>query len=163
MRVCGQCIEGNEQRDNHNAADEHMEEDSKDARLYCVEEASALRQRKLPQACPEGDGGAKSCDPAKAAARRTGLERGVNHHDGHAGEREDDLGKDAVDVRNWIHRWPSTGREAETATGVCTIMINRDSAGGCGGCTPVWIASVQSEGMTPITSMSTASGVSTVS
>ena len=70
-------------------------------------EAGACGQGELPEAGPEGKCGAEGGDPAKAAALPIAGERGVDQHDGHAGQGENDFGKDAEDVGNGIHRWAS--------------------------------------------------------
>ena len=100
-------VEREQERDENNAADEDVEEDGEGAGFDGGEEAGSFGQGKLPEAGPKGGCSSHGCDPSKRTARPGGRERGVNEHDDNSGQREDDLGEDAVDVGDWGHRWTS--------------------------------------------------------
>ena len=116
MAVVGQGVEREQKGDENDAADEDVEEDGEGAGFDGAEEAGSLRQRKLPEAGPESEGGSDGSDPAERTARPCGRERGVDQHDGDAGEGEDDLGEDAEDVGNGIHRWALPSWSSGVAT-----------------------------------------------
>ncbi len=111
MAVFRQGVEREQQSHQHDAANQHVEEDGKGAGFDGAVEAGSHGQGKLPQAGPQGEGGSDGRNPAQRAACPMGRQRGVDHHDGDAGQREDHLGKDTVDVGNGIHRWASPGSE----------------------------------------------------
>src|ERR1700722_15898254 len=168
MGVLGERVEREQKSHENNAADEDVEEDGEGAGFDGGVEAGSFRQGELPQACPEGDGGSDGGHPAEHATRQCGRQRGVDEHDGDAGQREDDLGEDAVDVGNWIHRWlsPVVGSAlilscVDDCAGDCWSVC---CEGGCcevswGGCTPVRMLLSQRFGARPITSMRMTSGV----
>ena len=103
VAVSGERVEGEQQRDEHDAADEHVEEDGESAGLDGAEEARALGQRKLPKTRPECEGCSEGGDPTERTARHTRWEGGVNQHHEHAGAGKNDLRKDAEDVGHGIH------------------------------------------------------------
>ena len=75
VAVCRERIERDEQRDEDDAADEHMEEDGEGAGLDGAVEAGSRGKRELPEAGPEGERGADGGDPAQRAARGGGGQR----------------------------------------------------------------------------------------
>ena len=107
VAVSGQGVEREEQCDKDDAANEHVEENCEGAGLNGAVEARALGQRELPEAGPEREGCSEGSDPAEGAADHGRGQRGVDQHDEDAGASEDQLGDDAVDVENGVHRCTS--------------------------------------------------------
>ena len=139
MARLGQSVEREQEGYEDDATDEDVEEDGEGAGFDGGEEAGSLRQGELPEAGPEGERGSDGGDPAERTARPRGRERGVEQHDGDAGEGEDDLGKDAVDVGSG---------DSLLASGVDDYQLAdlRHRAEACasqarcdGGWTPVWM------------------------
>ena len=108
MGVLGQSVEREQEGDENDAADEDVEEDGEGAGFDGASRSRCLRAGKAARGWPRGRSWFRWRRPSRAggAAMRGGSD-GVDEHDGDAGEREDDLGEDAVDVVNWSHRWTS--------------------------------------------------------
>ena len=158
VAVFGQRVEREKQSHEHDAADENVEEDGKGAGFDGAEEAGALRKRKLRKAAVDGQGGSDGGEKSEIAARPLRRKRRVDDHDGRAGEGENHLGEDAVDVGNGVHRWASGDEDSGKAAfvgwseGKATADPSTRRSGGSlrmtevrgvaadfsgGGCTPV--------------------------
>jgi hypothetical protein len=148
VALFGERVQREQQSYQHEAADQHVEEDGEGAGLDGAGEAGSHRQGNLPEAGPQREGGSEGGHPAQRTARPARGQGSVEQHYQHAGQREDDFGKDAEYTGNWIHRWPSPWNEMDND---------------CGGCGPAWMVGSQYIGAKPITSINAARGHSTAS
>ena len=75
VAVFRQSIEREQEGDQDDAADEDVEEDSEGAGFDGAEEAVPVRKAELPEASPQGDGGADGGDPTEWPPREAGGQR----------------------------------------------------------------------------------------
>src|SRR5580658_4439326 len=139
MTLLGEGVEGKEDGDENDAADEDVEENGESAGFNGRREAGSFRQRQLPETHPECDSGSKRSDPTEHASWKRRRRGCVDEHDGDAGEREYDFGENAFDGGNGRrHGWASGsgGNEAALLSPVSETKPGAPTATAfcCGGC-----------------------------
>ena len=98
--VALEVVERLEEGDEKDCADDVMEENRERVDLDGVGEGvNRNAEGDLIRACDERGDGAGDGDPAQRLAAGGGLEARLGQHDEHAGEGEDELGKECEDVR----------------------------------------------------------------
>ena len=95
MAVFRQRVEREQQRHQHDAADQHVEEDGEGAGLDRAEETGSNWKRELHRLAQSARVVPIAATQPEQAARQPERQRRIDQHDGHAGEREHDLGKNA--------------------------------------------------------------------
>ena len=98
-------VDGDEQRSKDDSADEDVEEDTESVGLDVAEECCAGWKLVLVEAGGERSQDTNDGKPSHRLAVCGGRQNGLNQHDEHASDGQDDLGENAKDVRCRVHRF----------------------------------------------------------
>ena len=108
VAVFGQRVEREQQGHEDDAADEDVEEDGEGTGFDRARRSRFRQEERAARGSPREPAWFqwRATQPSGRRGHPGGSEASISMTR-HAGEREDDLGKDAEDVRNRIHRWTS--------------------------------------------------------